>query len=46
MNNLEKLATYEEKYNTICIGHRYAQTNANNVNKNMVVLGLNNIIKL
>ena len=50
MNNLEKLATqdtqYEEKHNTICFWHQYTQTNTNNVNKNMVVLGLNNIIKL
>ena len=24
---------YEEKHNTICIGHHYMQTNTNNVNK-------------
>ena len=37
MDSPEKLATqgtqYEEKYNTIYVGQRYAQTNTNNVNK-------------
>ena len=37
MDNLEKLATqgtqYEEKHNTTCVGHHYAQANTNNVNK-------------
>ena len=37
MDNLEKLATqgtqYEEKHNIIYVGHNYAQTNTNNVNK-------------
>jgi hypothetical protein len=37
MDNPEKLATpgtqYEEKHNTICVGHHYAQTNTNNENK-------------
>jgi hypothetical protein len=37
MNNQEKLATrrgkVKQKHNTICVGHHYAQTNTNNVNK-------------
>jgi len=41
MDNPEKLATYgtqddekaKQKHNTICLGHHYAQTNINNVNK-------------
>ena len=42
MDNPEKLATsgtqYEEKHNTICVGHHYAQTNTNNENKTWVLL--------
>ena len=37
MENPEKLATYdtqdEETHNAICVGHHYAQTKTNNVNK-------------
>jgi len=40
MDNSEKLATYctqdrktKQEHNTICVGHHYAQTNTNNVNK-------------
>ena len=37
MDNPERLATqgthFEEKHNTICVGHHYIQTNTNNVNK-------------
>ena len=40
MDNPEKLATQgtqykknKTKHNTICVGHRYAKTNTNNVNK-------------
>ena len=37
MKNPEKLATCgtqeEEKHNTICVGHHYAQANTNHVNK-------------
>jgi hypothetical protein len=33
MDNPEKLATDEEKLNTICVEHHYTQTNTNNVNK-------------
>jgi hypothetical protein len=40
MDNPEKLATKytrgsleKQKHNTICVGHHYAQTNTNNVNK-------------
>jgi hypothetical protein len=37
MDNPEKLATQvtqdEEKHNTACAGHHYAQTNTHNVNK-------------
>jgi len=29
----EKLATIRIKHNPICVGHHYAQTNINNVNK-------------
>ena len=38
-DNPEKLATQgtqdkqKTKHNTICVGHRYAETNTNNVNK-------------
>ena len=36
IDNSEKLATYgtqdEEKHNTVCVGHRYMQTNTNNAN--------------
>ena len=39
MDNPEKLATlgtqYEEKHNTICVGHNCTQTNTNNVNKTL-----------
>ena len=42
MDSPEKLATqgtqYEEKYNTIYVGQRYAQTNTNNVNKKRALL--------
>ena len=40
MDNPEKLATQgtqdkkkTKKHKTICVGHRYAETNTNNVNK-------------
>ena len=41
MNNPEKQATWgiqheetqKKKHNTICVGHLYAQTSKNNVNK-------------
>jgi hypothetical protein len=37
VDNSEKLATqrtqYEDKHNTICVGHRFMETNTNNVNK-------------
>jgi len=40
MENPEKLATLgtqddktNQSHNTICVGHHYAQTNTNNVNK-------------
>jgi len=40
MDILEKLATYgsqdeekQQKYNIICVGHHYTQTNTNNINK-------------
>jgi hypothetical protein len=41
MDNPEKLATQgtqdkkknKKKHKTICVGHRYAETNTNNVNK-------------
>ena len=40
MGNSERFATYgiqdrktQQKHNTICIGHHYAQANTNNVNK-------------
>jgi hypothetical protein len=38
MDNPDKMATYgtqdeERRNNTICVGHHYAQTNTNNVNK-------------
>jgi hypothetical protein len=37
MDNPEKLATRRRKtnpkHNAICVGHLYAQTNTNNVNK-------------
>jgi hypothetical protein len=42
MDSPEKLATqdtqYEEKYNTIYVGQRYAQTNTNKVNKKRALL--------
>ena len=42
MNNPEKLATRRikrmQKQNTICVGHHYAQTNANSVNKTLAIL--------
>ena len=42
MNKPEKLATKctqaEEKQNITCVGHHYAQTNTNNVNKTRVLL--------
>ena len=37
MDNPEKLAKqgtqYQEKHNSICVGHHYTQINTNNVNK-------------
>ena len=48
MDNLEKLATLgtqdtrrrltKQKHNTICVEHRYTQTNTNNVNKTRAIL--------
>jgi hypothetical protein len=42
MDNPEKLATRRwqtnQKHNTICVGHHYAQTNTNNVNKAWALL--------
>ena len=42
MDTPEKLATWdtqdEEKHNTICVGHHYAQANTNNVNKTWALL--------
>jgi hypothetical protein len=44
MDNPEKLATYgtqdeeKQKHNTIYVGHHYAQTNTNNVNKTCALL--------
>ena len=42
MDNTEKLTTqgtqYEEKHNTICVGHHYTQTNTINVNKTWALL--------
>ena len=42
MDNTKKLTTqgkqYEEKHNTIYVGHHYAQTNTNNVNKTRALL--------
>ena len=42
MDSPEKLETkgtqYEEKYNTIYVGQRYAQTNTNKVNKKRALL--------
>ena len=42
MDNPEKLATQRrktrQKHNTICVGHHYAQTNTNNVNKTRALL--------
>ena len=36
---LVKQATqYEEKHNTICVGHQYTQTNTNNVNKTWAII--------
>ena len=45
MDNPEKLATYgtqdkeinKQNHNGICVGHHYAQTNTNNVNKRWAV---------
>ena len=41
-DNPEKLVTQdtqdEEKHNTICVGHHYAQAKANNVNKTSALL--------
>ena len=45
MDNPEKLATYgtqdkeinKQNHNRICVGHHYAQTNTNNVNKRWAV---------
>ena len=33
-----RLGKTKQKYNTICVGHHYAQTNTNNVNKTWVLL--------
>ena len=30
--------TKQTKYNTICVGHHYAQTNTNNVNKTLALI--------
>ena len=48
MENQEKLAAVgtqdkgqrytKQKHNTICVGHHYAQTSTNNVNKTCVLL--------
>ena len=42
MDNPEKLATqgthYEEKYNTICVGHHYAQADTSNVSNTWTLL--------
>ena len=46
MDNSKKLATYctqdeeknPQKYNTICVGHHYMQTNTNNINKTWALL--------
>jgi hypothetical protein len=46
MNNPEKLSSHGtqdedkqiKKHNTICAGHHYRQTNANNVNKTQALL--------
>ena len=42
MDNTEKLTTqgtqYEEKHNTICVRHRYTETNTINVNKTWALL--------
>ena len=44
MDNQEKLATQatqdedKQKHNTMCVGHHYAQTNTNNVNKTCPLL--------
>jgi hypothetical protein len=44
MGNPENLATLgtqdeeKQKHNTICIGHHYAQTNTNNINKTCALL--------
>ena len=42
MDNPEKLATLgtqdEEKHNTLCVWHLYAQTNTNDVNKTRALL--------
>jgi len=42
MDNPEKLAIhgtqYEEKHNTLCVGHHNAQKNTNNVNKTWALL--------
>ena len=36
-----RLGKTKQKYNTICVGHHYAQTNANNVNKTRAFLQTN-----
>jgi hypothetical protein len=45
MDNPEKLATlgtqHEEKHNTICVGHHYAQTNTTNINNTHALLQTN-----
>ena len=46
MDNTEKLATYgtqdednqSKKHNIICVGHHYAKTNTNNVNKTHMLI--------
>ena len=49
MNNQEKLSILyrqdtrrgqtKQKHNTICVGHHFAQTNTNNVNKTLQTTG-------
>jgi hypothetical protein len=53
MENPEKLAALgtqddktNQKHNTRCVGHHYAQTNTNNVNKTTTLSGTLNIVIL
>jgi hypothetical protein len=34
----------EEKHNTVCVGHHYAQVNTNNINKKWALLFCNMLI--